>query len=94
MVFAMENRHKETKLMFLHNDHFFGVYARHSQEVCILSCTSDKKVYFQLHWFGEFGLLKFLCLLTVLHMETRYKETNLLWPYFTKHEMKFCQVLS
>ena len=27
-------------------------------------------------------------------METRYKETNLLWPYFTKHEMKICQVLS
>ena len=27
-------------------------------------------------------------------METRYKETNLLWSYFTKHEMKFCQVLS
>ena len=29
-----------------------------------------------------------------ISMETRYKETNLLWPYFTKHEMKFCQVLS
>ena len=27
-------------------------------------------------------------------METRYKETNLLWPHFTKHEMKFNQVLS
>ena len=27
-------------------------------------------------------------------METRYKEINLLWPYFTKHEMKFSQVLS
>ena len=27
-------------------------------------------------------------------METRYKETNPLWPYFTKHEMKFSQVLS
>ena len=24
-------------------------------------------------------------------METRYKDTNLLWPYFTKHEIKFCQ---
>ena len=27
-------------------------------------------------------------------METRYEETNLLWPYFTKHEMEFSQVLS
>ena len=26
-------------------------------------------------------------------METRYKETNLLWLYFTKIEMKFCQEL-
>ena len=32
--------------------------------------------------------------LSIWTMETRYKENNLLWPYFTKHEMKFCQVLS
>ena len=33
-------------------------------------------------------------MLNPVPMETRYKETNLLWPYFTKHEMNFCQVLS
>ena len=27
-------------------------------------------------------------------METRYKETNPLWPYFTKHRIEFSQVLS
>ena len=39
----------------------------------------------------SFSLIIF-CFRCAKTMETRYKETNLFWPYFTKHEMNFCQV--
>ena len=72
-----------------------------SWDVPVLNqCTSDKKILIfsyislvSLCLFSMPSLLK-LALSNSALMETRYKETNLLWPHFTKHEMKFCQVLS
>ena len=67
--------------------------ARPSSSLVFITRVTNDSI--SIHFCSDWSMIETIVSgVSCAFMETRYKETNLLWPYFTKHKMMFCQVLS